>query len=51
MFLKDYDGSLKMCLHRPERVPHERATILPTGRIQDNMKLLLTVIFFSDIIV
>ena len=29
MFFMDFDGTLNMCIHYPERTPDERALILP----------------------
>ena len=28
MFFRDFDGSMKMCIHYPEHMPDERALIL-----------------------
>ena len=39
MFFEDFDGSLKMCIHCPERYPDERAVILDVAEESGSIRL------------
>lgn len=39
MFFEDFDGSMKMCIHYPEREPDERALVLPVSEENGVLKL------------